>query len=281
MQTRFLFVVVIMACALVGACTTRPSATKPAMPQHATISSPSKQRIETKAPHFVELPDFTEIVQRVGPAVVNVSSERTIEPRRSQYFQVPKGSPFEDFFREFDQFFPQSPVKKQSLGSGFVMSPHGHIVTNAHVVSGASTIAVNLQLPNGEEESYPARVVATQPDVDLAVLKIDTGRPLPYLHLGDSSRIRTGEWVLAIGNPFSLSHTVTVGIVSATGRNIGGPLGDIIQTDAAINPGNSGGPLLDLHGDVIGINTAIVATGQGIGFAIPSNTAKRLIAQYQ
>ncbi len=238
-----------------------------------------------------ELPQFADLADKAGPAVVNISTESDVEDPGGLgemfRFRQP-GSPFEDFFRQFEKFFkmpddesPKSrpPHKERSLGSGFIISDDGYIVTNNHVVD-ADVIKVNLQGHNKESESFTATVVGRDTETDLALLKIETDMKLPVLEFGDSDAIRVGEWVMAIGNPFGLDHTVTAGIISAKSRNIGsGPFDDFIQTDASINPGNSGGPLLNLDGKVVGINTAIVASGQGIGFAIPSNMAKRVIAQ--
>jgi serine protease Do len=173
---------------------------------------------------------------------------------------------------------PQTPENRQiqGTGSGFIISADGYILTNNHVVEAAKEVAVTI----GDTQEYQAQVVGRDPKTDLAVLKITPREPLPVPSLGDSDQLRVGDWVLAIGNPFGLSHTVTSGIVSAKGRVIGaGPYDNFIQTDASINPGNSGGPLYNMKGEVVGINTAIVPNGQGIGFAIPINTAKPLIPQ--
>ena len=171
-------------------------------------------------------------------------------------------------------------VNNGSLGSGFVLSADGYIVTNNHVVENADSIKVNLRADGNGEVSYDAEVVGTDKETDLALLKIKADVSLPHLSFGDSDALKVGQWVMAIGNPFGLDHTVTAGIVSAKGRTIGaGPYDNFIQTDASINPGNSGGPLLNMDGEVIGINTAIIATGQGIGFAIPSRLARQVIDQ--
>ncbi|MBS3810216.1 MAG: Do family serine endopeptidase, partial [Desulfobacterales bacterium] len=178
--------------------------------------------------------------------------------------------------RNFGQQNPGREFKRKSLGSGFVLNKQGHIVTNNHVIENADEIQVKLK--DGKE--YDAEIIGTDPSTDLALIKIKPDGDLPTLSLGDSENINIGEWVVAIGNPFGLDHTVTAGIISAKGRVIGtGPYDDFIQTDASINPGNSGGPLINMEGDVIGINTAIVASGEGIGFAIPSNLAKDIISQ--
>lgn len=245
----------------------------------------------TAGPAAAQLPDFTELAEISGPAVVNISTVKIVNPqRRMQPFfrqgpQGPQGQhPFGDFFEQFERFFGEqgqgAPREQRSLGSGFVFSADGYIVTNNHVIEGADSIKVNLQAGRNGERSYDAEVIGTDKETDLALLKIKAERPLPYLVFGNSDALKVGQWVMAIGNPFGLDHTVTSGIVSAKGRTIGaGPYDNFIQTDASINPGNSGGPLLNLDGQVIGINTAIVATGQGIGFAIPSRLARQVIEQ--
>ncbi|WP_152555175.1 DegQ family serine endoprotease [Desulfonatronum thiodismutans] len=237
------------------------------------------------APTQARLPEFTELAEKSAPAVVNISSVRVVsgENPMRQFFSPfqRRGGPFDDFFEQFERFFgEQAPTRRsQSLGSGFIISADGYIVTNNHVIRDATEITVNL-LDN--DNSYTAEVVGRDAETDLALLKIEADRPLPVLEFGDSEQAKVGQWVVAIGNPFGLAHTVTAGIVSAKGRIIGsGPYDDFIQTDASINPGNSGGPLLDMQGRVIGINTAIVASGQGIGFAIPSNMARGIIVQLQ
>jgi serine protease Do len=217
-------------------------------------------------------PGFVDLVDRVKPAVVNISTSRTVRTPGNpfQHFFGPfRGSPFGDI--------PDRERKQRSLGSGFVIDPRGHIITNNHVVAGAEEIRVRLA--DGRE--LPVQVVGRDPKTDIALLKLVTPvKDLQTLPMGDSDNVKVGEWVIAIGNPFGLALTVTQGIVSATGRVIGaGPYDDFIQTDAAINPGNSGGPLINLKGEVIGINTAIVAAGQGIGFAVPSNIARAVVFQ--
>jgi len=234
---------------------------------------------QTQAQSQKGLPSFSDLAQEAGAAVVNVSTVKTVETskRLREFF-----SPFQDhpYFEEFfDKFYEGQPrrEKKNALGSGFIISEDGYIVTNHHVVAQADKVQVSLR---ESEETHEAEIVGTDEETDLALLKIDVERELPSLDFGDSGQIEPGEWVVAIGNPFGLSHTVTAGIVSAKGRVIGaGPYDNFIQTDASINPGNSGGPLLNLQGEVVGINTAIVAQGQGIGFAIPSSMAKDIIFQ--
>jgi len=234
-----------------------------------------------------QLPDFTDLAETSGRAVVNISTVKVVkgQPDMQQFFrQGPRGQhPFGDFFDQFERFFGEQgrvPREQRSLGSGFVMSPDGYIVTNNHVVEGADSIKVNLRADGNGEVSYDAEIVGTDKETDLALLKIAPKGTLPYLAFGDSDALKVGQWVMAIGNPFGLDHTVTAGIVSAKGRTIGaGPYDNFIQTDASINPGNSGGPLINLDGQVIGINTAIIASGQGIGFAIPSRLARQVIDQ--
>ena len=229
----------------------------------------------------IPLPDITELVEKDGPAVVNISTTKTAKAQEGmrdlfeQFHNRRNGGPMDDFFDP--QGKGAKPHKQRSMGSGFVISPDGYIVTNNHVIDNADEVKVQFK---NNEKPLAAKIVGRDPETDLALLKIDGKSNLPYLEFGDSGKVKVGEWVLAIGNPFGLENTVTLGIVSAKGRIIGaGPFDNFIQTDASINPGNSGGPLIDLDGKVIGINTAIVASGQGIGFAIPSGMAKDVIAQ--
>ncbi|MBI3091737.1 MAG: DegQ family serine endoprotease [Candidatus Tectomicrobia bacterium] len=218
-------------------------------------------------------PNFSELAARLSPSVVNVDTVLTVRP------EWPGGkSPFAPPFGEefFERFFGMRPPQQQrrGKGSGVIFSQDGYILTNNHVVEGADQVTVTL----ADGTKYPARVVGRDDKTDLGLLKIDKEVKLTAARLGDSDTLKVGEWVMAIGNPFGLGHTVTVGIVSAKGRIIGsGPYDDFIQTDASINPGNSGGPLFNTAGEVIGINTAIIAQGQGIGFAIPVNMAKDLL----
>ncbi len=232
-----------------------------------------------------DLPSFVNLAKDCGKAVVNINTVKTVEigrnPMQDLFRFHGKNSPFEEFFKQFeDKFNGQTPKRKRkqgSLGSGFIISEDGYIVTNNHVIASADEIHVKLQ---DDGRDYPAEIVGRDKETDLALLKIDADKDLPHLDFGDSEHAEVGEWVLAIGNPFGLGHTVTKGIISAKGRIIGaGPFDNFIQTDASINPGNSGGPLIDMDGRVIGINTAIIASGQGIGFAIPSDMAKNIIEQ--
>ena len=225
--------------------------------------------------------NFTQLAEEAAPGVVNIRTVRTIKGGGRvfrHFFGEPFGGrrhPFEDFFGP-NQDAPGRDHKERSLGSGFIIDSAGYIVTNNHVVADADQIKVKLS--NNKE--YSAKIVGRDSKTDLALIKIEDAPDLQALTLGDSEKLKVGTWVVAIGSPFGLEQTVTAGIVSAKERIIGaGPYDDFIQTDASINPGNSGGPLLNLKGEVIGINTAIVARGQGIGFAIPVNMAKRVVAQ--
>lgn len=226
-------------------------------------------------------PDFVELAKRLKPTVVNIRTTKNIKPRqRSRHPQLqqnPFNNFFDDFFgRYFDEAPQQRPRREQSLGTGFIISDEGYILTNNHVVNGADEVMVKLA--DGRE--IKGEIKGSDEKLDLALVKISENEKLPVAELGDSDSLEVGEWVMAIGNPFGLAQTVTAGIVSAKGRVIGsGPYDDYIQTDASINPGNSGGPLFSADGKVIGINTAIVAGGQGIGFAIPINMAKDVVAQ--
>jgi serine protease Do len=216
---------------------------------------------------------IADMVDRVGPAVVMIDTTVVQKSQAIDEF-------FDPFFRRFfGNSLPSLPQQRErhGIGSGFITSADGYILTNEHVVAGADEVRVTV---SGYDKSFPAEVVGTDRELDLAVLKIDAPENLPTVKLGDSDKTRVGEWVVAIGNPYGLDHTVTVGVVSAKGRPV--PVEDriyqnLLQTDAAINPGNSGGPLLNLAGEVIGINTAVNAQGQGLGFAIPINTAKEVM----
>jgi serine protease Do len=219
---------------------------------------------------------FTSVAAVISPAVVHI---RTVRHAAGGFEQEHPSDESEDLRDFFERFFDQHPgrdFRRQGAGSGCIIEPDGYVVTNHHVIADADQIEVVLE--NGR--IYPAEVVGRDAYTDLALLKVDPDEDLPALPLGDSDQLSVGQWVLAIGSPFGLAQSVTVGIVSAKGRVIGsGPYDDFIQTDAAINPGNSGGPLVDLSGSLVGINTAIVAAGQGIGFAIPVNLARDVIHQ--
>ena len=224
-----------------------------------------------------EIPaSFADLAERLMPSVVNISTTTTITTRSNPFpFQFPPGSPFEDMFKDFGT--PQE-RKTSALGSGFIISDDGIVITNNHVIQGAEDVFVRV---NGDQE-FKAKILGADPGMDLAVLKIESDEKFVPVKFGDSDKARIGDWVIAIGNPFGLGGTVTAGIISARNRSIGlSRYEDFIQTDASINQGNSGGPLFNMNGDVIGINTAILGQSGsiGIGFAIPSNSADRVIKQ--
>ena len=239
----------------------------------AQAQEQSQKRITTSE----GLPDFVGLVKRVGPIVVNVS---TTQMRKTAQGPFGDDGPSGEFWeRFFGGRIPRGPQRQSGLGSGFIIDRDGTVLTNYHVVDGAEKIVVTLS----DGKTFDARVLGRDQKTDIAIIKIDAKQDLPVARLGDSDRLEVGEWVMAIGNPFGLDHTVTTGIVSAKGRHIGsGPYEDFIQTDASINPGNSGGPLLNLRGEVVGINTAIFSQSGGnigIGFAIPTNLVKELVPQ--
>ena len=226
---------------------------------------------------------FSTLAEMASPAVVNIRTVKIIKGGGRvfrHFFRGPfnEEDPMRGFFDRFYNEDNQREFRQRSLGSGFIIDKEGLIVTNNHVVEGADQIKVMLS----DEKEYDGEIIGRDANTDLALIRIKSGNHLPVVKLGDSDALKVGQWVLAIGNPFGLDHTITAGIVSAKGRIIGsGDYDDFIQTDASINPGNSGGPLLNMNGEVVGINTAIVASGQGIGFAIPINFAKGVIRQLQ
>ncbi|MGZ4818786.1 MAG: Do family serine endopeptidase [Terriglobales bacterium] len=238
---------------------------------------------------------FTQIAKQLEPAVVNINTESTVQNphrRRMPTPNTPQGpggdedNPFQDFF---DRFFgqgqgPGGPIRQRSLGSGVIVDPKGYIVTNRHVIEKADRIRVKFQDDPQGAPGHDAKVIGSDSETDLAVIKVDVSKTLPYAKIGNSDGMQVGDWVLAIGSPFGLNATVTAGIVSYIGRNIvpGRQFQSFIQTDAAINPGNSGGPLVNMDGQVIGINTAIITGGEGyegVGFALPSNTVAQVYNQ--
>jgi serine protease Do len=218
---------------------------------------------------------FADLVEKLSPSVVNISTTQTVKQGGGSSGNIPfRFFGNDEFFQRFFGEMPERDIKQKSLGSGFIISPDGYIFTNHHVVAKADRIKVKLASGN----EYDAEIKGKDANTDLALIKINAGENLPAINLGDSDKLRVGDWVFAIGNPFGLEHTVTAGIVSAKGRAIGsGPYDNFIQTDASINPGNSGGPLFNLNGEVVGINTAIVAQAQGIGFSVPVNIAKSIL----
>jgi len=226
---------------------------------------------------------FADLAEKYSPTVVNIATSTKPKKRETKHrSQTPpglEGTPFEDFFKDFLEQMPQNSMPAQSLGSGVVISADGYIVTNNHVVQGADDIVVRFH----DDEELNAELIGRDPKTDLALIKVDAEADLAFASFGDSDKIRVGDWVVAIGNPFGLGGTVTAGIISARNRNINqGPYDDFLQTDAAINPGNSGGPLFDTAGNIVGINSIILTRSggsQGIGFSIAANTAKLVIGQ--
>ena len=264
-----------------------PSPLAPAAPQ--TLTSPVA---------LIQQQSFAPL-KKVSPAVVNISVSQKAdadamaeEPEMTPSPNFPN-SPFDEFLRRFFEqqgsggqrhLFPQIPdgqARRIALGSGFIIDPTGYVVTNSHVIGDAAKVEVTLQ----DNAKYSAKIIGRDPKTDLAVLKINADKPLPYVKFGDSSAAQVGDWVMAVGNPFGLGGTVTTGIISARGRDIhSGPFDDFLQIDAPINRGNSGGPTFNLEGEVIGINTAIYSPNGGsvgIGFAVPSNVAKPIVAQLE
>ncbi|MFW5965984.1 MAG: trypsin-like peptidase domain-containing protein [Persicimonas sp.] len=231
-------------------------------PSPASIGVPEAAAQESDA-QASSLPDVSHVFEEQKDKVVAIRAEMEAGE-----------TPSHPFFGEMPG--PQQPQPREGQGSGFIVDEDGYVLTNYHVVAKATAITVLLE--NGD--SYPAEVVGGDKTTDIALLEIEADRKLPAVELGDSSELKVGQWVIAIGNPFGLDYSVTTGIVSAIGRNIGhGPYDDFIQTDASINPGNSGGPLFDIEGKVIGVNTAIVQGGQGIGFAVPIDMVERILPQ--
>lgn len=223
------------------------------------------------------IPSLSVLVEKRKPSVVNISTTSVVKQGRTfPDFPFGRDDLFGDFFKKFFEDGPEREFRRKGLGSGFIVSKDGYIVTNNHVISRAQDVQVVLH----DGSRHTAEVVGQDGRTDLAVLKIKTGKKLRPVVFGDSDRLRIGDWVVAMGNPFGLGYTVTAGIVSAKGRSLGlGAYDDFIQTDASLNPGNSGGPLFNLRGEVVGVNTAIAAGGQGIGFSIPVNMAREVISQ--
>ena len=246
-----------------------------------------QQETVAKAPQPVDAKvqmvpmNFATLAEEAKPGVVNIRTVKTMKgagPASRPFSGNPFGGkdPFHEFFGPFSERGPSRDFKQRSLGSGFILDKDGYVVTNNHVIENADEIKVKLA--NGKE--YDAELAGRDPNTDLALIKIEGSSDLVPLKMGNSDTLDVGSWVVAIGSPFGLEQTVTAGIISAKGRVIGaGPYDNFIQTDASINPGNSGGPLLNMNGEVVGINTAIVAQGQGIGFAIPVNLAQGIVVQ--
>jgi serine protease Do len=235
---------------------------------------------DTNKSNYVAVPSIASVVTKVQSSVVNIFTLKVNQSRGGPRSLGPNNrrSPNnEDFFEDFFFGFPMRPprpFKERALGSGFIFDHEGYIITNNHVVEGADEIKVKLA--DGQE--ITAEIIGRDPKTDLALIKLTKAGEYPHINFGDSDKLNIGDWLVAIGNPYGFEHTVTAGILSARGRSIGaGPYDDFLQTDAAINPGNSGGPLLNLDGEVVGINSMITIEGTGIGFAIPSKLASKII----
>jgi serine protease Do len=253
-----------------------------ATPATLPLSASAQEQAQTQTQTQTGPASVADLAERLLDAVVNISTSQNVKNEdRAPIPQVPEGSPFQDFFDEFFKGDGETgrPRTVNSLGSGFVIDPEGFIVTNNHVIEGADDIEVNFA--NGSK--LKATLIGTDPKTDLALLKVEPVVPLKAVPFGDSRKMRIGDWVMAIGNPFGLGGSVTVGIISARGRNINaGPYDNFIQTDAAINRGNSGGPLFNMFGEVIGINTAIISPSGGsigIGFSVPTELAENIVTQ--
>jgi len=286
---RFVFALLILACGfLAGLLLTgriRASATEDAAPPPAPQTAAARAGVQSQPPNQSALPDFSSVAARTVPAVANISSTQVVARSNSPFANDPF---FRYFFGDDPDLYGQPDVER-SLGSGVIVSADGYILTNNHVVAGEQGRISLRQLPAitvslADKRELRAQIVGVDPTIDLALLKINA-RNLPTMPWGDSTQLKVAQWVLAIGNPFQLNQTVTLGIVSALGRTSLGISGyeDFIQTDAAINPGNSGGALVNTRGELIGINTAIFSQSggyQGIGFAIPSNLARRVVSDF-
>ena len=223
---------------------------------------------------------FADLAEKISPAVVNITTSAVIETASEDMPRLPEGSPFQDFFDQFQNPDGEGgePRRSEALGSGFVISEDGYIVTNNHVIEGADEIEIEFF----SKERLPAKLIGTDPKTDIALLKVESPTPLPYVSFGDSDLMRVGDWVMAMGNPLGQGFSVSAGIVSARGRELQGAYDDFLQTDAAINKGNSGGPLFNMDGQVVGVNTAILSpTGGsiGIGFSMASNVVTKVTDQ--
>ena len=221
---------------------------------------------------------FAELAEQISPSVVNITTSAMISAPADGMPMVPEGSPFQDFFDDFGGPGHGGPQRSEALGSGFVVTEDGFIVTNNHVIEGADEILIEFY----SGEKLPAKLIGTDPKTDIAVLKVEAGKPLPFVTFGDSDLMRVGDWVMAMGNPLGQGFSVSAGIVSARGRQLSGSYDDFIQTDAAINRGNSGGPLFNMDGQVVGVNTSILSPNGGsigIGFSMSSNVVEKVVDQ--
>ena len=283
MRPRMLLRTFMLASALVllPACRRDASSQPPATPTCAREAiTLTEARPSGPAPAIEGAPDVASLVARVKPAVVNITTMQEVKVPKAPFFF--DDWPFGDFLKPFGsgpmtrEHDDDARLRRQSLGSGFIVDARGYVVTNAHVVENAERVRIRL----ADERELDAKVKGRDERLDLAVLELEGAKDLPTVVLGSSDAVRVGDYVVAIGNPFGLGHTVTMGIVSAKSRAIGaGPYDDFIQTDASINPGNSGGPLFNTRGEVVGVNTAINPNGKGIGFAIPADALKDVLPQ--
>ncbi len=274
---RVVLVAVVVLVAAAGGYLAHARLSRPAAVDVAAAKTPPGPTVAEALQQ-----SFVGVAQQVRPAVVHLGTIERAKARRGP--SAPPGSGEDPFFKDFfNQFFgsegpgPRSEFRRPGLGSGVIIDKRGLVLTNFHVIKGADEITIRLS----DKREYRGQILGTDPKTDLAVVRFSSDHPLTVAAMGNSDALRVGEWAVAIGNPFGLDQTVTVGVISATGRSDVGiaTYENFIQTDASINPGNSGGPLVNLKGEVVGINTAIVAAGQGIGFAIPINMVKRVVDQ--
>ncbi|HEX3034251.1 MAG TPA: DegQ family serine endoprotease [Thermodesulfobacteriota bacterium] len=277
---RFLLLVALIPFFLLIALTGCEKIKEENAAERSSEKTLTKENRDSETAGVKELPSFAGLIKKLEPSVVNISTTSVISRRGLPFPQFPspfgEEDPFGEFFEKFFGEAPQQEFRQQGLGSGFIISEDGYVMTNNHVVDKAQDIQVILE----SGEKYEAKILGRDPKTDLALLKIEPKEKLQPVTFGNSDKLEIGDWVIAIGNPFGLGNTVTAGIVSAKGRVLGlGAYDDFIQTDAPINPGNSGGPLFNLNGEVVGVNTAIVTGGQGIGFAIPVNLAENIVKQ--
>jgi len=273
-QIKTIVITLLLVGSILGLGYGMSTAIKPSNPPTASTSAISETPMVPA--------NFSDLAEKVRPGVVNIQVVKKVKNVGFGFrsFGDPYGdkNPFGDFFGPFFEGNPPRSFEQRGVGSGFVMNREGYILTNNHVVEDADQIKVKLA--NGKE--YDGKVIGRDPKTDLALVKINGATDLHPLQVGNSDELKVGSWVVAVGSPFGLEQTVTAGIISAKGRVIGsGPYDDFIQTDASINPGNSGGPLINMKGEVVGVNTAIIAEGKGIGFAIPINMAKEIAPQLQ
>ncbi len=267
----FNLLIMVAACSLLAGMLIASSLKLPAIGEAKEFWHVGEADAEVK----VVMPSLKSLADSVRPTVVSISTTKVVSSRDMYKRFMPPGGPFDEFFERFNEGDKGEEFKQRGLGSGFIISADGYILTNNHVIAESEEIRVTLS----DGSDYEAEIIGRDDKSDIALIKI-AAKNLPYSKLGDSDKLEIGDWVIAMGNPFGFGHTLTQGIVSAKARDIGAGLYDyFIQTDAAINPGNSGGPMVDMRGHVVGINTAIISTGQGIGFAIPINMVTDILSE--